>query len=43
MKNTKNLASKRFYPFFNLWANYLFELGYIFFYKVLNVNDYGAT
>lgn len=40
MENVKNIVSKRFMPLFQTWIDYLSELGYKSFYKVLNAKDY---
>ena len=42
MENVKNIVSKRFLPLFSEWIDYLAELGYKSFYKVLNAKDYGV-
>jgi len=42
MENVKNLVSKRFINEFQVWVDYLSELGYKSFYKVLNAKDYGV-
>ena len=42
MENVKNLVSKRFINEFLVWVDYLKELGYKSFYKVLNAKDYGV-
>ena len=42
MENVKNIVSKRFMPIFQTWIDYLTELGYVSFYKVLNAKDYGV-
>lgn len=41
MENVKNLISKRFKPFFDLWCQELEKLGYTNYYQVLNAKDYG--
>ncbi len=41
MENVKNLISKRFMDGFNIWLEYLENLGYTNYYKVLNAKDYG--
>lgn len=42
MENVKNIVSKRFMPLFQTWIDYLSELKYKSFYKVLNAKDYGV-
>lgn len=41
MENVKNLISKRFIDGFRIWMEYLENLGYSNYYKVLNAKDYG--
>ncbi len=41
MENVKNLISKRFIDGFKIWMEYLENLGYSNYYKVLNAKDYG--
>lgn len=41
MENVKNIVSKKFMPLFQVWLDYLTDLGYKNFYKVLNARDYG--
>lgn len=41
MENVRNLVSEQFYPNFMEWVNYLFDLGYITNYQILNTKDYG--
>ena len=42
MENVKNLVGKKFKPFFDEWLEYLSELGYTNYWKVLNSKDYGV-
>lgn len=41
LENVKNLISKRFKTYFNEWLEFLENLGYKNFYKVINSKDYG--
>lgn len=42
MENVKQLVSKRFFPFFEKWINFLESEGYSNYWKVLNAKDYGV-
>ena len=42
MENVKNLVGKKFKPDFDKWLNYLENLGYKYYWKVLNAKDYGV-
>lgn len=42
MENVKNLVGKKFKAQFNEWLEYLEELGYTNYWKVLNAKDYGV-
>lgn len=42
LENVKNLVGKKFKPQFNEWLEYLKELGYTNYWKVLNAKDYGV-
>lgn len=41
LENVKNLVSKKFKADFDKWLDFLFELGYTNYWKVLNAKDYG--
>lgn len=41
LENVKNLVSKKFKADFDKWLDFLAELGYTNYWKVLNANDYG--
>lgn len=41
MENVKNLVSKKFIKYLQIWLDYLESLGYKNFWKVLNAKDYG--
>ena len=41
LENVKNLVSKKFKADFDKWLDFLAELGYINYWKVLNAKDYG--
>lgn len=41
MENVKNIISKNFMSLFQVWLDYLENLGYKNFYKILNAKDYG--
>lgn len=41
MENVKNIVSKRFYPLFKEWLDFLASLGYRTDWKILNAKDYG--
>ncbi len=41
MENVKNLVSKKFMPYFQIWLDFLSSLGYKNFWKVMNAKDYG--
>lgn len=41
LENVKNLVSKKFKADFDKWLDYLAELGYTNYWKVLNAKDYG--
>lgn len=42
LENVKNLVGKKFKPQFNEWLQYLEDLGYTNYWKVLNAKDYGV-
>lgn len=42
LENVKNLVGKKFKPQFDEWLQYLEELGYTNYWKVLNAKDYGV-
>ena len=42
MENVKNLASKKFMPYFEEWLKVLDELGYFSTWKILDASDYGV-
>ena len=42
MENVKNLISKKHKPYFDKWLEYLENLGYTNYWKVLNAKDFGV-
>lgn len=42
MENVKNIVSKTFMPLFQVWIDYLSQLGYKSFWHILNAKDYGV-
>lgn len=42
MENVKNLVSKKFMPYFQVWLDFLTNLGYKNFWQVMNAKDYGV-
>lgn len=42
MENVKNIVSKKFMPLFQVWLDFLEELGYKNYWKVMNARDYGV-
>lgn len=43
MENVKNLVSKKYKDDFDVWCNWLMELGYKNYWKVLNAKDFGSA